>query len=163
MNTGRPPTEESRDIPTGTALDPVGYTAYQLDVSYTPEYCFGYGLSYTNFAYSDLKLSALVLGQNDSLVITATLSNTGKKEGDEVAQLYIRDIAASVTQPVKELKGFNRVSLKPGEKTRLRFVLYPSDLAMHNDKMQLVTEPGRFYVWVGGSSDAKMKGEFDYK
>lgn len=163
MNTGRPPTEQSKDIPTGTALDPVGYTAYQLDVSYTPEYPFGYGLSYTTFSYSDLKLSSPVLGKNDSLVITASLSNTGEYDGTEIAQLYIRDIAASVTQPVKELKGFQRLDLKKGQKVTVRFVLHPEDLAMHNDKMQWVTEPGKFYLWVGGSSDSGLKGEFEYR
>lgn len=163
MNTGRPPTEESRGIPTGTALDPVDFTSYHLDVDYTPEYAFGYGLSYTNFDYSELKLSNTVMGIKDSIDVNIVVSNTGMQNGTEIIQLYTRQLVGTITQPVKVLRAFKRQEIKAGDKMGVKFVLHASDLAIHNDKMQLVTEPGKFYLWVGGSSDSGLKSEFEVK
>lgn len=163
MNTGRPPTEKSRGIPTGTALDPVDFTSYHLDVDYTPEYAFGYGLAYTSFDYSELKLSKSIMGKKDSLEVSIDVSNTGPLNGTEVMQLYTRQLAGSLTQPVKILRAFKRQEIKAGEKLTVKFMLHATDLAVHNDKMQLVTESGKFYLWVGGSSDSGMKAEFEIK
>jgi len=94
------------------------------------------------------------------LTVTADVANTGSREADEVAQLYIRDLVASVTQPVRELKGFQRVHLKAGEKRVVEFTLSTADLAFHNRQMQLVTEPGEFHVWIGPDSARGQRGSF---
>src|SRR3989440_2008376 len=111
MNTGRPPDANNK------------YTSKYLDVSWTPLFPFGYGLSYTQFQLSNLQLSAERIRADGRLTVSCEVTNTGKRAGDEVVQLYIRDVAASVTRPVKELKGFQRVTLRPGEKRRVEFPL----------------------------------------
>jgi len=159
MNTGRPPAP-GRDIPTGTPLDPQGFTSNYLDVNFTPAYPFGFGLSYTTFDYSNLRLSSDVMPANGKLTVSADITNTGKVAADEVVQLYIRDRVASITQPVRALKGFRRVHLKPGEKQTVTFELAGSDLAFHNQEMKLVTEPGDFDVWVAPNSASGIHGRF---
>ncbi len=163
LNTGRPPTESSRGVPTGTAVDPVGYTSYHLDVDYTPEYSFGYGLTYTSFEYSGLALSKTVIGIKDSLEISIELKNAGMVNGTEIIQLYTRQLAGTITQPVKVLRAFKRQETKAGEKLIVKFVLRATDLAIHNDKMKLVTEPGKYQLWVGGSSDSGINAKFEIK
>jgi beta-glucosidase len=160
-NTGRPPSERNLGIPMGTPLDPVGFNSKYLDVDFTPEYPFGYGLSYTAFKYSDLRLSAQRIGMKDKLTVTASVTNTGSRQGDEIVQLYVRDLAGSVTRPVKELKGFWRVPLNPGEQKAVEFALIASDLAFWNDRMEFKPEPGRFHVWIGPSSAEGLRGEFE--
>jgi len=159
MNTGRPPAP-GRDIPTGTPLDPQGFTSNYLDVNFTPAYPFGFGLSYTTFDYSNLRLSSDVMPANGKLTVSADITNTGKVAADEVVQLYIRDRVASITQPVRALKGFRRIHLKPGEKQTVTFELAGSDLAFHNQEMKLVTEPGDFDVWVAPNSASGIHGRF---
>jgi beta-glucosidase len=163
MNTGRPPTEKNRGIPTGTMLDPDGYTSYHMDVDYTPEYAFGYGLTYTSFEYSGLSLSKPTMGLRDSIEVSFDLKNTGMVNGTEVVQLYTRQFAGSITQPVKVLHAFRRQDVKAGDKVNLKFVVHSSDIAIHNDKMELVTEPGKFQLWVGGSSDSGIDTNFEVK
>jgi beta-glucosidase len=136
------------------------FTSKYLDVPTTPLYPFGYGLSYTTFKYGDLALSADTIAADGTISVSATVTNTGKVAGVEVAQLYIRDVVASVVRPIRELKGFTRVSLKPGEQQTVRFTLGPRELGFYNQEMRWVVEPGVFQVWIGGSSAEGLEGRF---
>jgi len=160
-NTGRPPRDEGRRAPLGTPLNPEGFTASYLDVEHTPLYPFGYGLSYTTFEYADLRLSAGQVKLGGTLTAAATVTNTGAIRADEVIQLYVRDLVGSVTRPVKELKGFQRLSLEPGESRQVRFSLPTDALAFHNQDMERVIEPGRFHLWIGPDSASGLRGEFE--
>jgi beta-glucosidase len=160
LNTGRPASPKDLGIPPGTPVNPRGFVSKYIDVDFTPEYPFGFGLSYTTFEYSNLRLSAPAIPMGGKLTVTADVANTGKVEAEEVVQLYTRDLAASVSRPVRELKGFRRVRLKPGEKKSVEFTIGTADLAFHNARMQLVTEPGAFQVWIAPDSDRGLRGEF---
>jgi beta-glucosidase len=138
-STGRPPTDQK-------------YTSKYLDVPVTPLYPFGYGLSYTQFQLRDLRLSSQSIPTDGQLTVSVELENTGQRAGDEVVQLYIRDTAASRARPIKELKGFERVSLRPGEKRRVEFRLAPEHLGFYDSRMRFVVEPGEFKVMVGPNS-----------
>lgn len=141
MNTGRPPDANNK------------YTSKYLDIPWTPLFPFGYGLSYTQFKISNLQLSPQRIRPDGTLAVSAEVENIGKRRGDEVVQLYIRDVAASVTRPVKELKGFQRLTLQPGEKRRVEFTLTSEQLGFYNRQMRFVVEPGEFRVMVGSSSE----------
>ncbi|GGG54904.1 glycosyl hydrolase [Hymenobacter glacieicola] len=134
----------------GVALDK--YKSRYMDVSNDPLYPFGYGLSYTTFEYGKPELSTTTLPMNGTLEVKVTLKNTGNYDGEEVAQLYIRDMVGSISRPVKELKGFQKVMLKKGESRTLTFRLTPEDLKFYNANLQFVAEPGDFQVFVGGNS-----------
>jgi beta-glucosidase len=149
-NTGRP------------AIDSVKWTSKYIDLPLGPQYPFGYGLSYTTFSYSNIKLSSENLHPNDSIVVSAVVKNTGSRAGEEIAQLYVHDEVASITRPVKELKGFQKVTLKPGESQTVKFVLKPEALMFYNISMQHVVEPGTFEVFVGPNSAEGLKGQFEY-
>lgn len=128
-----------------------------LDVSNDPVYPFGYGLSYTTFSYSDVKLSSASLKGNQSLTASVTVTNTGKYDGKEVVQLYIRDVVGSVTRPVKELKGFQKIDLKAGESKTVAFNITPNDLKFYNYELKNDWEAGEFQIMIGGNSkDVKM-------
>ncbi|MBN2000039.1 beta-glucosidase BglX [candidate division KSB1 bacterium] len=159
-NTGRPPSPSSLGIPMGTPLDPQGFTSKYLDVDFTPEYVFGYGLSYTTFEYSNLKLSAESMPMDGSITVSADITNTGDVKACEIVQLYVRDLFASVTRPVKELKGFQRILLEPGESKTATFTLKTGDLTFHDINMNNVTEPGDFKVWIGPNSKQGLEGGF---
>ena len=140
LNTGRPPDANNK------------YTSKYLDVPWTPLYPFGFGLSYTQFRLSNLQLSAPRIRPDGRVTASVEIENIGRLAGDEVVQFYIRDVAASVTRPVKELKGFQRITLGPGEKRRLQFMLGPEQLGFYNREMRFIVEPGEFKVMVGNSS-----------
>ncbi len=123
-----------------------------LDVSNDPLYPFGYGLSYTSFSYSDVKLSSTSLKGNQTLTATVTVTNTGKLDGKETVQLYIRDVVGSVTRPVKELKGFEKIWLKAGESKTVSFSITPADLKFYNYDLKYDWEPGEFHVQIGADS-----------
>lgn len=123
-----------------------------LDVSNEPLYPFGYGLSYTNFEYSDIQVSKESFTKNSSLIATITLKNTGSRDGSEVVQLYIRDMVGSITRPVKELKGFKKIFLKASESKAVTFTITENDLKFYNSNLQFVTEPGDFMLFIGGNS-----------
>ncbi len=131
-----------------------------LDVSNDPLYPFGYGLSYTTFNYSDIKLSSSTLTKGKSITATVTLSNTGKYEGKEVVQLYIRDLVGSITRPVKELKGFQKVNLKAGESKTVTFSITEEDLKFYNSDLKFVAEPGDFKVFIGTNSRDVKEANF---
>jgi beta-glucosidase len=130
---------------------PTSYRGF-VDMTREPLWAFGHGLSYTTVTFTNVAVSAQTIGPADRVTVTADVANTGTRAGDEVVQLYLRDVVSSVTRPVKELRGFERVSLKPGEKRTVTFTLGPDALALIDQKMQKVVEPGRFDVMVGTNS-----------
>ncbi len=163
-NSGRPATRTEtllNDIPVEAGQTSLGCTSFYMDAGFDPLYPFGFGLSYTSFAYSNVKLSATELKKEEVLTVTFDLQNTGKYEGTEVAQLYVQDKVGSVTRPVKELKRFTRVTLKPGEKKTVSFELPMSDLAFWNIDMKRVVEPGDFGLWV--ATDSQSGKEYSFK
>ena len=163
-NTGKPPTPDTvvdiDDIDTRAPQTSFGMTAYYLDAGYKPLFEFGYGLSYTEFAYGNIRVSKEEIALGDTVTVSAKLTNTGKMKGVEIAQLYVRDLVGNVTRPVRELKGFKRVHLDPGQAVTVDFQLHTDDLAFFGRNMQLMTEPGKFHVWIGGSSETDLRTEF---
>ena len=156
-NTGRPATRNEvllNDIAVEAGQTSLGCTSFYMDAGFDPLFPFGYGLSYTTFEYSNVKLSSAALKKNDVLTVSFDLENTGKYGGTEVAQLYVQDKVGSVTRPVKELKRFTRVTLKPGEKKSVSFELPISELAFWNIDMAKVVEPGDFGLWVASDSQS---------
>jgi beta-glucosidase len=147
--TGRPPDPNNK------------YTSKYLDVPVSPLYPFGFGLSYTQFRISDLRLSARSIPANGRLTASVEVENTGRREGAEVVQLYLSDVAASRTRAIRELKGFERVTLRPGEKRRVEFTLTPEHLGFYNREMRFVVEPGAFKVFVGNSSVGGIEASFE--
>lgn len=163
-NTGRPATKNEvllDDIAVEAGQTSLGCTSFYLDAGFEPLYPFGYGLSYTTFRYGNVRLSSKELRKDDMLTVTFDLENTGKYEGTEVAQLYVQDKVGSVTRPVKELKRFTRVTLKPGEKRNITFELPVSELAFWNIDMEKVVEPGDFALWVAPDSQSGEEIPFE--
>jgi beta-glucosidase len=164
-NTGKPATPETvvrmDEIEPGAPQVSVGSTSYHLDVDPSPLFCFGHGLAYANFEYTGIHVEPQQVELGQRLTLSARLTNTGAREAQEVAQLYVRDLVGSVTRPVKELKGFRKVRLGPGESTVVSFELHADDLAFHGRDMRRVTEAGRFHAWIGGSSEARLRTEFE--
>lgn len=161
--TGRPanPTEMLIDeIPVEAGQTSVGCRSFYLDAGNSPLFPFGYGLSYTNFEYSNLSLASDKLTAQDTLSISFTLKNTGKYDGTEVVQLYVQDKVGSVTRPVKELKRFLRVTLKAGESTQVSLSLPVSELAFWGYDMNYTVEPGDFTLWVGTNSAEGLTKDF---
>jgi beta-glucosidase len=148
-NTGRPPSANNK------------YTSKYLDVAWTPLYPFGHGLSYTTFAYDNLRLSAPTIRQADTLTVSVDVANTGDRAGDEVVQLYVQDEVASVTRPLKELKAFSRITLQRGERRTVTFRLRSNDLAFYDAAARRVVEPGFFKVYVGSSSASVREARFE--
>lgn len=150
-STGRPRKEEDR------------FTSKYLDFPNTPLFPFGFGLSYTEFKYKDLRTSKNVISPGDSLSVTVNVANTGKLAGEEVVQLYIQDEAASVTRPVKELKSFRKLMLQPGTSTTLSFVVKPEMLSFLDKDLKPVVEPGKFNIMIGGNSVDVVTTSFEVK
>ncbi len=152
--TGRPYNGETLidDIGMEAGQTSLGNTSYYLDYGAYPLFPFGYGLSYTQFTYSDIALDRTSYSVDDSIKVTWTLSNTGQYDGTEVVQVYVRDLVGSVTRPVKELKAFERVSLKAGESRNLELRIPVSDLAFYGLDGKKKVEPGDFLLWVAGDS-----------
>ena len=123
-----------------------------LDVDNAPVYPFGYGLSYTTFEYSDVTLSASEMTADGSITAQVTVTNTGDREGKEIAQLYIRDMVGSITRPIKELKGFEKIALAPGESKTVSFEIDRTDLEFFNYNLEKVVEPGEFKIFIGKDS-----------
>jgi len=146
---------------TGRPTGPDKYTSKYIDLPVTPLFPFGHGLSYTTFSYSDLRLSAPRITPTGTLRASVSVTNTGSREAAEVVQLYVHDEVASVTRPVRALAGFRRVSLKPGEARTVEFSLTAKELGLYNKDMKFVVEPGKFRVFVGGSSVGGLEGEFE--
>jgi len=139
------------------------YTSKYIDESNDPLYPFGYGLSYTSFEYGSVTLNSASLGIRDTLMVSTTVKNTGDREGVEVVQLYVKDEVGSVTRPLKELKGFERISLQPGESREVRFKISAKDLSFYRKDMTFGTEPGKFRVFVGTNSRDVSEAKFELK
>jgi len=129
----------------------------------SPLFPFGFGLSYTSFRYDNVRVSPAAIGVTGSVTVQVDVTNTGKRTGDEVVQLYLRDEVSSVTRPVKELRGFERTSLKPGETRTVSFTLGPKELQFYNRQMKRVVEPGKFTVMVGPNSVELKSATFEVK
>jgi len=153
LNTGRPYNFEQ----------PNKYTSHYYDEANGPLYPFGYGLSYTTFTLSPVTLSAATLSGKDTLDASVKVTNSGKRDGATVVQLYLRDVTASISRPVKELKAFKRVMLKAGESQTVTFPIDSGALSFWNAKMQQVVEPGKFTVMIGLDSVRTEEAEFDYR
>lgn len=145
-------------LPTGRPfLEKEKYTSKYLDVPNTPLYPFGYGLSYTKFNVGNLRLDKDQIRPTENVKVSVDVENTGTRDGAEVVQIYIRDVAASISRPVKELKAFQRVSLRRGEKRTLDFTLTPKDLSFINRDLRLTLEDGDFEIFAGNSSETNLK------
>lgn len=153
-NTGRP-------MPDGQSY--IKYRSNYQDIPNDPLYPFGYGLSYTSFDYSDVSLTAGEMGMNGVTKASVTVTNTGNRKGKEVVQLYIRDVVSSSTRPVKELKGFRKIELAPGEKTEVSFEITPDLLKYYNHELEYVCEPGDFEIMIGGDSKNLKKTKLTVK
>ena len=139
--------------PTGRGDDYVDLTGMAL-------FPFGFGLSYTTFEYSDLSITPAEIGADGTVTVRCAVTNTGKRAGDEVVQLYLRDVLGSVARPVMELKGFQRVPLKPGERREVSFTIGREELKMLDAGMNWIVEPGVFRVMIGASSkDIRLRGK----
>lgn len=137
------------------------FWSHYIDVEKTPLYPFGFGLSYTTFDYKNLKINKSAFAKREPVVVSVELTNSGNYDGKEVAQLYIQDVAASLARPVKELKGFELVSLKKGETKTVTFTLTEKELGFFDNEEKYLVEPGAFKVWVGGSSDKGLESGFE--
>lgn len=152
LNTGRPAMNDSDRF----------YRSAYIDLSIYPQYEFGYGLSYSNFAYGDLKLSSTKMKVNEKITLSCTITNTGNYAGEETVQLYMRDRVASVVRPVEELKDFKKTMLQPGERKTIQFVIDKEKLSFYDQKLNWIVEPGEFDVMIGSSSaDIRLKSSFE--
>jgi beta-glucosidase len=152
LSTGKPPYNDS------VAYYRTGY----MDLMQNPEFPFGFGLSYTDFKYSDLQLSKTKIKPGEDLRVSLAVTNTGKYAGEETVQLYLHDKVASLVRPVKELKDFKKVFLKPGEVKTVSFIITKEKLSFYNEQLQFVAEPGDFDVMIGSSSrDIRLQGSFE--
>jgi len=152
FNTGRPATNDSDRF----------YRSAYIDLSIYPQYEFGYGLSYTNFSYSNLQLSKAEMKKNETITVSCTITNTGKFTGEEIVQLYLRDKVAQPVRPVKELKDFKKLMLQPGESKIIQFVIDKEKLSFYDDQLKWITQPGAFDVMIGASSsDIRLKSTFE--
>lgn len=142
----------------------VDYRSFYIDSPNTPLYPFGYGLSYTNFKIRNLRMDSNVLHKKGEIKVTAEVENTGDRDGEELVQLYIRDLVGSVTRPVKELRGYRKVFLAKGETKTVEFTITPETIAMYNLDMKYIPEPGDFKVWVAANAaDEENEGLFSYR
>jgi len=152
FSTGRPPADENSK----------GYVSSYIDLKNSPKFPFGYGLSYTKFNYSDLKLSSVKMKNNETIKVSFQLSNVGKVAGEEVVQLYLKDKFGSVVRPVLELRDFQKLKLNAGESKTIEFTIDKEKLSFYNDKLEWTAEPGDFQVMIGASSaDIKLKSDFE--
>lgn len=149
------------DIPLRAGQTSLGNTSYWLDSTFEPEFPFGYGLTYTTFKYSDPSIEKIKYGVNDIVRASVEITNAGDREAEEVLQLYVRDMVGSVTRPVKELKGFKRVKVAPGETVKVDFELPVQDLAFYGIDMKKKVEPGKFRLWIAGDSASGKPVEFE--
>jgi beta-glucosidase len=152
FNTGRPAMNDSDRF----------YRSAYIDLSIYPQYEFGYGLSYTNFEYTNLKLSSTKMKANEKITVSCSITNTGKYAGEEIVQLYLRDKVASVVRPVKELKDFKKIMLRAGETKTIQFIINREELSFYDQKLNWIAEPGDFDLMIGASSsDIRLKASFE--
>jgi beta-glucosidase len=151
-------------VPIYYNIKPTGRGYDFVDLTGKPQFPFGYGLSYTSFEYSNLKITPEGVGKTQDVTVSFDVKNTGARAGDEVPQLYLHQAVSSITRPLKELKDFTRIPLQPGETKTVRFILKPDQMAIWNEKMKRVIEPGKFEIMIGASSDdIRLTGSFTEK
>jgi len=150
FHTGRPATSDSDRF----------YRSAYIDLSIYPQFPFGYGLSYTDFTYSDITLNKPIMKAGQSIRATITVSNTGNYDGEETVQLYIQDVVGSVVRPVKELKGFQKIFLKKGENKQVSFAIDVNELKFYDDQLKYIYEPGDFKIYIGGNSQDVKEASF---
>ena len=167
VNTGRPADSSNfvhiDDIPIEAWQSSLGNNSHYLDLGFTPQYPFGYGLTYTTFQYDKLNISRPAIALGDSLGVTAEITNTGSKAGTETVQLYVRDLVGDLVRPIRELKGFKQLTLEPGQTETVTFALHTNELGFYNQEMEYVTEPGEFHLWVGQNAAEGLQGSFEVK
>ena len=152
FNTGRPAQNDSDRF----------YRSAYTDLSIYPKYEFGYGLSYTTFQYSNLRLNKNKMGMNDTIEVSLDITNTGKYSGEEIVQLYLHDLVGSIARPVEELKDFKKIKLNPGESKTIKFKIDKEKLSFYNQNLDWVAEPGDFDLMIGASSkDIRLKDHFE--
>jgi beta-glucosidase len=152
FNTGRPAQNDEDRF----------YRSAYTDLSIYPKFEFGYGLSYTIFQYSNLQLSKKKMNFNDQIEVSVTITNTGKLEGEEIVQLYLRDLVGSIARPVKELKDFKKIKLNAGESKTIKFIIDKEKLSFYNQNLEWVAEPGEFDLMIGASSrDIRLQDYFE--
>lgn len=163
-NTGRPADPKTfvaiQDIPIEAWQSSLGNNSHYLDAGYEPQFPFGFGLSYTAFSYDNLKIEKKTLKSDEKLTVSAVITNTGNRTGTETVQLYVRDITGSIVRPIRELKDFQQIELKPQESKTVQFSIPVSELAFYNDKMELKAEPGDFKVWIASHAENGLEGDF---
>ncbi len=163
-NTGKPPSPDTivhiDEIEAHAPQTSLGMTAFHLDAGYRPLYPFGFGLSYAEFGYDNIRVSHDEVPLGGTLTISADITNRSDVPAEEVVQLYVRDLVGNVTRPVRELKGFRRLRVEPGNTLTVSFELHTDDLAFYGRNNELIVEPGEFHAWIGGSSDTDLKTVF---
>ncbi len=166
-NTGRPASNETfvgiEDIPIGAWQSSLGNNSHYLDDGFTPLFPFGFGLTYSNFEYENLRLNQKAFSRGDAIKVNYKLSNTGNVEATEVVQFYFQDISASITRPVRELIGFDKITLKSGETKELTFIFQVEDLSFYNKEGEKILEPGTFNFWVAPNATEGIKISFDVR
>ncbi|WP_430412111.1 glycoside hydrolase family 3 N-terminal domain-containing protein [Kordia sp.] len=166
-NTGRPAEADQftqmDSIPIGVWQSSLGNDSHYLDIGYTPHFPFGYGLSYTEFKYENVAVSNDTINFNKELTITASITNTGKRDGTELVQLYVQDVVGSITRPIRELKRFEHIHLKSGETKEVTFKISSEDLKFVNHKLIDAAEEGKFNVWVGPNAAQGLESSFYLK
>jgi beta-glucosidase len=163
QNVGQEPmyyAQKNTGRPLGDAKWFQKFKSNYLDVSNDPVYPFGFGLSYTPFTYGDLALSKNKMSANDSIIATISVTNAGKRDGAEVVQFYIRDLVGSVTRPIMELKGFEKVMIKAGETKTITFKITNEQLSFYRQDLSYGSEPGKFQLFVGSNSRDVKQAEF---
>ncbi|MBC3767700.1 beta-glucosidase BglX [Neptunicella marina] len=163
-NTGRPASDENfvaiDDIPVQAWQSSLGNNSHYLDLGFRPAFPFGYGLTYSRFSYSNIQLSSPTMTRDGSIAVSADIQNIGSRQAAEVVQLYVRDKVADVVRPIRELKDWQKITLKPGESQRVSFTLTPAQLAFYNQQMQQVTEAGEFDVWIAPDAAGGLHASF---
>ena len=163
-NTGKPPKHGDvvyiEDIDSHAPQTSLGMSSFHLDAGFTPLFPFGFGLSYAEFGYENIRTSAAEIVAGETLIVSADLTNHGAVAADEVAQFYLRDLVGNVTRPVRELKGFRRIRVEPGQTVSVDFELHTDDLAFFGRDNRLILEAGDFHIWIGGSSATELRSEF---
>ncbi len=163
-NTGRPAVVEKYvhvdDIPVGAWQHSLHNSSFYMELWPGPQFPFGFGLGYTEFNYANITLSKNIVALGETLEVSTEITNAGKRTGTEIVQLYIRDLTGSMVRPVRELKGFKRITIDPGDTKTVTFLLHTDDLSFYNQEMEFVTEPGRFKVWIGRHAEDGLEGDF---
>lgn len=166
-NTGRPANDQDYvamyDIPIGAWQSSLGNDSHYLDIGFRPQFPFGYGLGYTDFEYKNISISKDTINFKEELTVKVSITNIGKRDGHEIAQLYTQDIIGSITRPVRELKGFEHINLKAGETKEVSFTISSKDLMFVNNKMIHAAEEGDFNLWIGSNSANGLKTSFYLK